>query len=130
MTKPAPKSGQNKHPGRNSPKHRPVSGWTKSPRRIAQGRSTLVCGVRVAAKRCSPWSFWYAAHAVQRAGVFMAFEEAAKDLTQNVASLGFDLKDLVDRKMMVLDLCTSIAAKSKRPANMIWKGCSSAWSCH
>jgi circadian clock protein KaiC len=36
-------------------------------------------------------------------GVFMAFEEAAKDLTQNVASLGFDLKDLVARKKMVLD---------------------------
>jgi circadian clock protein KaiC len=36
-------------------------------------------------------------------GVFMAFEETAKDLTQNVASLGFDLKDLIARKKMVLD---------------------------
>ena len=36
-------------------------------------------------------------------GVFMAFEETAKDLTQNVASLGFDLKDLVARKKIVLD---------------------------
>jgi circadian clock protein KaiC len=36
-------------------------------------------------------------------GVFMAFEETAKDLTQNVASLGFDLKDLIVRKKMVLD---------------------------
>ena len=33
----------------------------------------------------------------------MAFEEAAQDLTQNVASLGFDLKDLVARKKLVLD---------------------------
>jgi circadian clock protein KaiC len=33
----------------------------------------------------------------------MAFEEAAQDLTQNVASFGFDLKDLVARKKMVLD---------------------------
>ena len=36
-------------------------------------------------------------------GVFMAFEETAKDLTQNVASLGFDLDDLIARKKMVLD---------------------------
>ncbi len=36
-------------------------------------------------------------------GVFMAFEETAQDLTQNVASLGFDLKDLIARKKMVLD---------------------------
>ena len=36
-------------------------------------------------------------------GVFMAFEETAQDLTQNVASLGFDLKDLVARKKIVLD---------------------------
>jgi circadian clock protein KaiC len=33
----------------------------------------------------------------------MAFEETAKDLTQNVASLGFDLNDLVARKKIVLD---------------------------
>jgi len=36
-------------------------------------------------------------------GVFMAFEETEKDLTQNVASLGFDLDDLIKRKKMVLD---------------------------
>jgi circadian clock protein KaiC len=33
----------------------------------------------------------------------MAFEETAKDLTQNVASLGFDLKDLIARKKIVVD---------------------------
>ncbi len=36
-------------------------------------------------------------------GVFMAFEETAQDLTQNVVSLGFDLNDLVARKKIVLD---------------------------
>jgi circadian clock protein KaiC len=36
-------------------------------------------------------------------GVFMAFEEAANDLTENVTSLGFDLNDLVKRKKMILD---------------------------
>jgi circadian clock protein KaiC len=36
-------------------------------------------------------------------GVFMPFEETAKDLTQNVASLGFDLKKLIARKKILLD---------------------------
>ncbi len=36
-------------------------------------------------------------------GVFMAFEETAQDLTENVASLDFDLKDLIARKKIVLD---------------------------
>jgi circadian clock protein KaiC len=36
-------------------------------------------------------------------GVFMAFEETPQELTQNVASLGFDLKDLVARKKLYLD---------------------------
>jgi circadian clock protein KaiC len=36
-------------------------------------------------------------------GVFMAFEETARDLTQNVVSLGFDLDDLVARKKIMLD---------------------------
>jgi circadian clock protein KaiC len=36
-------------------------------------------------------------------GVFMAFEETETDLAENVASLGFDLNDLVARKKIVLD---------------------------
>lgn len=36
-------------------------------------------------------------------GVFVAFEETPEDLTQNVASLGFDLKDLAARKKLFLD---------------------------
>jgi circadian clock protein KaiC len=36
-------------------------------------------------------------------GVFMAFEETAEDLSQNVASLTFDLKDLIARKKIVVD---------------------------
>ena len=36
-------------------------------------------------------------------GVFMAFEETAEELTQNVRSLGFDLDDLVRQKKMALD---------------------------
>ena len=36
-------------------------------------------------------------------GVFMAFEETAEELTKNVASLGFDLDDLVRREKLVID---------------------------
>jgi circadian clock protein KaiC len=36
-------------------------------------------------------------------GVFISFEETAADLTQNVASMGFDLDALVARKLLVLD---------------------------
>jgi circadian clock protein KaiC len=36
-------------------------------------------------------------------GVFIAFEETENDLIQNVASLGFDLKDLIAHKMIVID---------------------------
>jgi circadian clock protein KaiC len=35
--------------------------------------------------------------------VFMAFEETADELTQNVASLGFDLEELVAQKKLALD---------------------------
>lgn len=36
-------------------------------------------------------------------GVFMSFEETSEDLTQNAASLGFDLNSLVDQGKLVLD---------------------------
>ena len=36
-------------------------------------------------------------------GVFVAFEETAEELVQNVASLGFDLNGLIKKKMMIVD---------------------------
>lgn len=36
-------------------------------------------------------------------GVLLTFEETSEEMTKNVASLGFDLKDLVARKKLVLD---------------------------
>ena len=36
-------------------------------------------------------------------GVFMAFEETAEELAANVASLGFDLPELVAQKKLRLD---------------------------
>jgi circadian clock protein KaiC len=35
--------------------------------------------------------------------VFMAFEETAEELTENVRSLGFDLDDLIQRKQLAVD---------------------------
>ncbi len=36
-------------------------------------------------------------------GVFLAFEETAEELTQNVRSLGFDLDDLIEKKKLGVD---------------------------
>src|SRR5450830_1751903 len=71
---------------------------------IPKGRPTLVCGGAGCGKTLLAMEFLVrGATQFNEPGVFMAFEETAKDLTQNVASLGFDLKDLVARKKIVLD---------------------------
>lgn len=71
---------------------------------VPQGRPTLVCGSAGCGKTLLAMEFLVrGATQFNEPGVFMAFEETAKDLTQNVASLGFDLKDLVARKKLVLD---------------------------
>ena len=36
-------------------------------------------------------------------GVFLAFEETAEELAQNVRSLGFDLDDLIEKKKLAVD---------------------------
>lgn len=71
---------------------------------LPQGRPTLVCGGAGCGKTLLAMEFLVrGATQFNEPGVFLAFEETAKDLTQNVASLGFDLKDLIARKKMVLD---------------------------
>lgn len=71
---------------------------------LPKGRPTLVCGGAGCGKTLLAMEFLVrGATEFEEPGVFMAFEESAKDLTQNVASLGFDLKDLVARKKIVLD---------------------------
>jgi circadian clock protein KaiC len=71
---------------------------------LPKGRPTLVCGGAGCGKTLLAMEFLVrGATQFNEPGVFMAFEETAKDLTQNVASLGFDLKDLVARKNIVLD---------------------------
>ena len=71
---------------------------------LPKGRPTLVCGSAGCGKTLLAMEFLVrGATQYNEPGVFMAFEETAHDLTQNVASLGFDLKDLIARKKMVLD---------------------------
>jgi circadian clock protein KaiC len=71
---------------------------------LPTGRPTLVCGGAGCGKTLLAMEFLVrGATQFNEPGVFMAFEETARDLTQNVVSLGFDLDDLVARKKIMLD---------------------------
>ena len=71
---------------------------------LPTGRPTLICGSAGCGKTLLAMEFLVrGATQFNEPGVFMAFEETAKDLTQNVASLGFDLDTLVADKKIVLD---------------------------
>ena len=71
---------------------------------LPKGRPTLICGSAGCGKTLLAMEFLVrGATQYNEPGVFMAFEETAKDLTQNVASLGFDLDALVAEKKIVLD---------------------------
>ena len=71
---------------------------------LPRGRPTLVCGGAGCGKTLLAAEFLVRG-AVQfdEPGVFMAFEETEKELTANVASLGFDLAGLVRRQKIVVD---------------------------
>src|SRR5579859_3125114 len=71
---------------------------------LPKGRPTLVCGGAGCGKTLLAMEFLVrGATQFHEPGVFMAFEETAKDLTENVASLGFDLKDLIAHKKLAVD---------------------------
>jgi circadian clock protein KaiC len=71
---------------------------------LPKGRPTLVCGGAGCGKTLLAMEFLVrGATQFDEWGVFMAFEETAKDLSQNVASLGFDLKDLIAHKKIVVE---------------------------
>jgi len=71
---------------------------------LPSGRPTLVCGNAGCGKTLLGMEFLYrGATEFNEPGVFVAFEETEKELTANVASLGFDLDKLVAQKKMVLD---------------------------
>jgi len=116
MTKPKPKPKlKSKTAPKAKPTPKPRPQLPKAPTGIQgldeitggglpKGRPTLVCGGAGCGKTMLAMEFLVrGATEFNEPGVFMAFEENAKDLIQNVASLGFDLKDLAARKKIVVD---------------------------
>jgi circadian clock protein KaiC len=71
---------------------------------IPTGRSTLVTGGAGCGKTLLGMEFLVrGARDYGEPGVFMAFEENAEELTENVRSLGFDLTEMIRRKQLLID---------------------------
>ena len=71
---------------------------------LPKGRPTLVCGSAGCGKTLFGIEFLVrGATQFNEPGVFMSFEETNEELTINVTSLGFDLKDLIKNKKLALD---------------------------
>ena len=71
---------------------------------LPAGRPTLVCGSAGAGKTLFAMEFLVrGATLFNEPGVFISFEETDEELATNVASLGFDLKQLVTDKKLLLD---------------------------
>jgi circadian clock protein KaiC len=68
------------------------------------GRPTLICGAAGCGKTLLGVTFLVnGATRFGEPGVFMSFEERAEDLAANVASLGYDLKGLVEAGKLAVD---------------------------
>jgi circadian clock protein KaiC len=71
---------------------------------LPAGRPTLVCGGAGCGKTLFAMEFLVRGITqFNEPGVFMSFEETNEELIKNVASLGFDLENLVKNKKIVLD---------------------------
>jgi circadian clock protein KaiC len=71
---------------------------------LPKGRPTLICGSAGCGKTLFGMEFLVrGATQFNEPGVFMSFEETNEELIANVASLGFDLPDLVKHKKISLD---------------------------
>jgi circadian clock protein KaiC len=71
---------------------------------LPRGRPTLVCGGAGCGKTLLAMEFIVrGVTQYGEPGVFMSFEETADELASNVASLGFDVKNLIRRKKMAID---------------------------
>lgn len=71
---------------------------------LPKGRPTLVCGGAGCGKTLFAMEFLVrGATKYKEPGVFISFEETEKELTANVASLGFDLNKLVEQKKIWLE---------------------------
>jgi circadian clock protein KaiC len=71
---------------------------------LPRGRPTLICGSAGCGKTLFGMEFLLrGALDFNEPGVFMAFEESEKDLSENVRSLGFDLDKLVAQNRIAVD---------------------------
>src|SRR3984893_12060956 len=71
---------------------------------LPKGRTTIICGGPGCGKTMLGIEFLVrGALEFNEPGVLMAFEETPQDIAQNVASLGFDIQDLSDKKKLFLD---------------------------
>ena len=71
---------------------------------LPTGRPTLVCGGAGCGKTLFGMEFLVRGTTqFNEPGVFMSFEETNEELIKNVASLGFDLEDLIKHKKIALD---------------------------
>ena len=71
---------------------------------LPRGRPTLICGSAGSGKTLFGVEFLVrGATQFDEPGVFLAFEETADDLAQNVRSLGFDLEGLQKQKKLAVD---------------------------
>lgn len=71
---------------------------------IPCGRPTLVCGEAGSGKTLFSMEFLvHGALQFNEPGVFMSFEESENELITNVTSLGFNLKQLIDERKILLD---------------------------
>jgi circadian clock protein KaiC len=71
---------------------------------LPRGRCSLVSGGAGCGKTLFSMEFLVrGATEFAEPGLFMSFEENEKELAQNVASLGFDLADLIKRRLLAMD---------------------------
>ncbi len=71
---------------------------------LPQGRPTLVAGGAGCGKTLFAMEYLInGAVQYEEPGVFVAFEENAEELAQNVASLGLNLKELIKQKKIIVD---------------------------
>jgi circadian clock protein KaiC len=71
---------------------------------LPKGRTAIVCGGAGCGKTMFGIEFLVrGALEFNEPGVLMAFEETPEDIARNVASLGFDIQDLADKKKLFLD---------------------------
>src|ERR1044072_463996 len=69
-----------------------------------KGRPILVCGSAGCGKTLMAMQFLVKGITdYNEPGVFMSFEESAKDLSQNVMSLGFDLEKMIENNKLRID---------------------------